>query len=710
MPGTTFSPAGLLITITPTADLITAQGTIQAAMMAQINNGTSYVPQNGPSAGTTLNAAQWVYYWVSGDGTESDWAAVGGTSVPPFLSFSTAAAQSVMLPPLAQIMSGRIYFGMPSLPTIAVGSSVPQFPVSTASTNVYDFVEFSYVAGGATYADTTMIDQFGIPMQIELVPVSTSSAAPPPAGVFADRDTVISSFQANVMDAFLTGLQSICGPPLPAPQPRILSPNDVLVYNTVQGVNANVPAGGGSSTLAAGTYCYAVAAVSAQGEEGYVQPSLAQITIAADQQVTIGWSPLASQPYGGLGIASYNVYRFEVATGVWTLLNVTPPLDSNSTAAQDTGQSGIAQSPQFNPLATWFDDALESFFTWYQSNTLSLTVPNVGPDGSTWLYLFDGATVPASGSPQSLQFTLTAITDVNQNAIPADQWPFPAGTPFNIYYPFWTSNTYGTSSVPPPSWTPYPNSPASMMVFAANGVWADNMNQVYDNLPSQVTPPPPAPAGIPATSPAGIWNTILGTLENMVVSALTRGIAAPLEGALPVAPASWASQPTQTSPTWSPGTMGLGPGQTYYYVITAVSGTGSSATESAPSLEMSVPAVDTPPIVVNVNWNPVLPWQATSFNIYRGTVSGRENVLVENVPNDGTIATLADMGQGIAQSPSVSYFPEHSVYSDYVAFFHQTSISYGGGAYASPFDDQGNQSSTIVCNASALNITLGPWT
>ncbi|HYI08744.1 MAG TPA: beta-1,3-glucanase family protein [Thermoanaerobaculia bacterium] len=708
MLGTTFSPAGLTITITPTADLIAQESTIEAAMVAQIAPGTSYSPQNGPSAGTPLNAASWAYYWVSSDGTESDWAAVAGTSVPSFTSFTAATAQSVMLPD-TQVVSGRVYFGMPSLPVIAVASSVPQSVLSTSDSGVYDFVEFSYVADAVTYADTTMIDQFGIPMQIELVPLSSSTPAPPAAGVYLDRTGVISQFQTNVVAAFQTGLQNICGQPVAPPPLRILSPNDVLVYSCVQGVTASVPAGGGSSTLAAGTYAYAVSAVDANGNEGYVQATLAPITIAANQQVTIGWAPLASQPYGGAGIASFNVYRYDSTAGTWTLLNFSPPLTSSSTAAQDTGQAGTVQTPNFNPLASWFDGAIGSFFDYYQSNILILIVPNVSPSGSTWLYSFNGSTVPASGSPQSLQFSFTGAADLTTgDSISSADLPFAAGTPFNVYYPYWSSNTYGTSSVAPPSWTPYPNSPASMMVFAANGVWADNVNQVYDNLPSQVTPPPALPAQLVATSPAGIWSTLLGTLENMVVSALTRGIGAPLQGSLPIAPASWASQPTQTVPTLSSGTSSLQAGTTYYYVITAMNGTGSSATESAPSLEMTAQPV-AGSLVVNVNWNPVLTWQATSFNIYRGTVSGEENILVQNVTNDGTVATLADTGQGTSQSPSVSYFPSGSVFNNYVAFFHQTSISYGGGAYASPYDDQSAQSSTIVCAASGLNITLGPW-
>jgi Beta-1,3-glucanase len=707
MLGSTFSPAGLTITITPTADLITAQGTIEAAMVAQIAPGTSYTPANGPSAGTTLNAASWAYYWVSADGTESDWAAASGSSVPAFTSFTAATAQSLMLPD-TQVVSGRVYFGMPSLPAIAVASSVPQPVISTSDTNVYDFVEYSYGAGGVTYADTTMIDQFGIPMQISLEPLSSTTPAPPMAGVFLDREDVISQFQSNAGSAFQSGLQNICGQPLAVPQPRILSPNDVLVYSCVQGVSASVPAGGGSSTLAAGTYDYAVSAVDANGNEGYVQSTLAPITIAAGQQVTIGWAPLASQPYGGAGIAGYNVYRYDSAAGTWTLLNFSPPLTSSSTAAQDTGQTGTPKTPNFNPLDTWFDAAILSFFTYYQSGTLSLVVPNVSPGGDTWLYLVTGSTVPSSGTPESLQFSFSGATDLTGNPIASSDLPFAAGTPFTIDYPYWTSNTYGTSSAAPPSWTPYPNSPGSMMVFAANGVWADNVNQLYNNLPSQVTPPPPPPTAPAATSPAGIWETLLATLENMVVSALTRGIAAPLQGALPIAPASWASQPTQTEPTLSSASNGLAAG-TYYYVITALNGTGNSATESAPSLEMTAqPTADLP--VVNVNWNPVLPWQASSFNIYRGTTQGGENVLVAHVTNNGTVNTWADSGQGSAGSPSRHYFPSGSTYDGYVAFFHQPSISYGGGAYASPFDDQAGQSSTIVCNASALNVTLGPWT
>ena len=180
-----------------------------------------------------------------------------------------------------------------------------------------------------------------------------------------------------------------------------------------------------------------------------------------------------------------------------------------------------------------------------------------------------------------------------------------------------------------------------MMVFAANGVFADNLPQVYFNLPSGVTPPPPPPSNtnLPApvaTTPAGIWNTLLATLENMVVSAITRGIAAPVGGTLPIAPIAWAAQPSQTAPTVSSGTSSLAAGP-YYYVVTTV----LDGDESAASLELSAVVADKNAQVVNVNWNPLPKWQATSFNIYRGTSPGGENVLAGNQPNDGTVGTFA---------------------------------------------------------------------
>ena len=243
-----------------------------------------------------------------------------------------------------------------------------------------------------------------------------------------------------------------------------------------------------------------------------------------------------------------------------------------------------------------------------------------------------------------------------------------------------------------------------MMVLAAQGVFADNGQQVQYNLPAGVsttTLMPGQPAG--GVTQAQAWGTLLGSLENQVVAALTRGIASsPL-----VAPQNWGNgtAPVQVAPTLStqPGTLTAG--TTYYYVVTAV----NSLSETIASLEFNAtPTADHPS--VQVNWLPMPTTAASVIRVYRGTASQQENAWMVSVTNDGTVASWVDTGgEGSYETPP-TYYPGNGIWDAYAAFLHQPSVSLNGAAYASPYDDQGGQSSTLsTASPTALSITLGPW-
>jgi hypothetical protein len=148
--------------------------------------------------------------------------------------------------------------------------------------------------------------------------------------------------------------------------------------------------------------------------------------------------------------------------------------------------------------------------------------------------------------------------------------------------------------------------------------------------------------------------------------------------------------------------------------VTAVTG----GVESTPSLEFSAapasvanPAPPPANIVqsVEVTWEPLN--GVGSFYVYRGTESQQENVLVATVPNTNqTAASCLDTGGGTAGTSPPTYFPAGVPANVYDAFFHQPSVTFYGAAYASPYDDQGNQSSTLSGGAvTQVTITLGPW-
>lgn len=145
---------------------------------------------------------------------------------------------------------------------------------------------------------------------------------------------------------------------------------------------------------------------------------------------------------------------------------------------------------QLNPaaaLSSWFNATIDAFFQQVQANPITLNFNNGAYTGT--------------------------VTQVNTegHAYTVMQFTGGGGT-VNFYYPFFTSNTPAGytphyAAAPPPSWIVQAgkqNVSPSEMVFANNGVFADNTGQY--------------PQGGPLSQ-------LLGNLENQIVSALSRGVA-----------------------------------------------------------------------------------------------------------------------------------------------------------------------------------------
>ncbi len=657
------------ITIDIPQDVLNA-GSVQAAMYGELLE--SYTPSVGPCKGQTLNIGQWVYF------TGSDYAAVA-TTVPSFATYTTAGCQQVDLPDV-QIQASHIIFGIGCLPAIPVVSGAPQQPTPLTATTIYDFVEFTYNTQNILYLNTSMIDQFGIPIQIQIDPAD--AILPDGAGVTLDRADVFSAFSSDVGDAFLQCAQDPFGNSLTT---RILSPGDAITGNCVQGVVANSFTGP-PSTLAPGLYYYAVTALDSAATESFAQSNVVQATVTQGEAVTVAWAPNSSQPAGA---ASYNVYRGTPASGSvsWGLLGNVVVAKGVGGALTDTGQSTQTQTPPINPLATYFDSQIQEFFGNYLSGDSQLVLTATDGTDDGYVYSFQGTTVTdSSNNIVYLQLTLTSVVDSSGNSVSSP--PIPMSTPFNIYYPYWNTNTFNSNNPSPPTWALYQQITASTMVFAAEGVFADSAQQAQSNLP-------------PNVENSGIYATLLGSLENQIVAALTRGIANSA-----IAPQNWGNPPNQLPPTLTSGTSTLTSGTTYYYVITAVNAQG----ETVGSFEFNATPTTSQPCV-QLNWQPLGQSQASSFNVYRGTASLQENVLAASVSNSGSTSSYVDDGSSIqSQNPPV-YFPAGVPANAYDAFFHQPSVSLYGVAYASPYDDQGGQSSTLSgTSPTSVSITLGPWT
>jgi hypothetical protein len=189
---------------------------------------------------------------------------------------------------------------------------------------------------------------------------------------------------------------------------------------------------------------------------------------------------------------------------------------------------------------------------------------------------------------------------------------------------------------------------------------------------------------------ATLYGVVLGAIENQLDAALTRGIATSIN------PLNWANQPTDLGAQSGPG--GSLPATTVYYVVTTLNAAG----ESTVSNEVSFTPTNGS---VQLTWKPVN--GATGYNIYRGSTSGGENQLIKQGETNTTYSDTG--GTGTPQTPPV-YYPAGSTSDLYAQFFHQPSVSLGGLAYGSPYDDQGGQSSTITAVPPlSIRITLPSW-
>jgi hypothetical protein len=652
------------ITIAVPQDVITA-GSVAVALYGQLLQ--SY---------GQFSSGQWVYY----DGT--DYAAVGD-SVPSYTTISTAGTTTLNLPCDAYF-SGAFIFGIGVLPVIPVTSNAPSEPVPIAVPGIYDVIELTYNVDGSIFTNTTAVDQFGIPIQLQIGPANANLPNGVGTGVATSRSGVLSGFSnyAGSTSPFLQCAQDLFGNSVTS---RLTSTGFTMTGNCVQGVTANAFAE--KSSLTAGlTYFYAVTAVGSGSQESYAQFNIAGATTSSSESaVMVAWSPNEQQP---AGIVSYNVYRGTLASGTfaWNGLLANVPASQFGPGIgcnyPDTGGTPVNENaPPIDPLDTYFDGELTALFA---NDSITLAATDGTSDG--YVYTVTGGSA-VTGNLPVLQFLLTGVVDSDNNPV-ADP-PIPLQTPFNVYSPFWSTNTYALSTTSAPDWFTGGDLlvPPSVMVFNNDGVFSDSADQ-------------PVPAGVDA----GLYATILGALENQLVSALMRGIA----NSSTIAPLNWGNgtAPIQTSPALmdTPGT--LVPGTTYYYVITAVNGNG----ESVGSLEFNATPTTALPSVA-LNWLPMQTWQATSFNVYRGTASQQENTLLQSVANpNGTTSTIVDTGAaGTSQQPPM-YYPQNGVWDAYAAYLHQPSVSLNGAVYAFAYDDQGNQSSELADDApTSMSMTLGPW-
>lgn len=318
-------------------------------------------------------------------------------------------------------------------------------------------------------------------------------------------------------------------------------------------------------------------------------------------------------------------------------------------------------------LQATFIQAIDDFFTFYSSNKLYLNSDSAYP------YVAQVTTSSEKGIDGKaydypvLQFSFAANAPIN----PGITVPPPSGSgPYNIYYPFFTTNnpsghkSFDNKAIlPPPQWWAETlpagcltdtESP-SQMVFAGNGIFADTFWQL----------------GINSKTPTAQAN-VLGNLENQINVAFNRGHAQSwitLTGNL--------SASTETQPPYT-----------------------STITLSGSFTQQNIP---------NTTANLSTGMNVISF--------GAGIPLTITKINSSTELTVSSPQPILAQNPQyltfANFYAPGAIWNAYGQFFHQESISIGGRAYALSFDDQGGFSSTLTSEwsntPSQLTITIGAW-
>lgn len=299
-------------------------------------------------------------------------------------------------------------------------------------------------------------------------------------------------------------------------------------------------------------------------------------------------------------------------------------------------------------MKTYFDDQITSFFDQYETQTLTMFnvagADNTGIGGNTNLHNLQGGTVTLPSGQRVLQ-----LTDITPGGIGA-------GDVYTVYEPFFSTNGYAGYPAPP-AWITNPTESPGQMVFATDGVFADNVGQ-YPNANQSDQ------------------STLLGAIENLIVTAFNRGIALNSYQ-------DWVYNRTVSLQVPATGAAGSTSLTLSTPIVTIVPGMGVTGTGIAPGA-----------LVTSVN----------------GTA------VVLSIPNSGAVS--GQMVFSYAGIPIPFYNPNNSTNPDkiwnwYSSFLHQNSISIDGLAYGFGYDDQGGFSSFFVSGIpgqttpQSVNIVLG---
>lgn len=715
---------------------------------------------------TSLDWKYWVpskscYKTFSGTGQNLD-CVIDAT--PQQGKYTTAATFLVTLPTGQCLQSGVVAMFIGGCSGISVTSGVPASPTTSTNPNDrYSLFEFTYAVGaGQSEAsldiDISNVDQVGFTYTV------TSTSAPFPLSKVGSPIPLAPLFKL-FEDTFPAGhafrecLALETGPggaPL-----RLLAPQDVLqavtVPITIDYLCPTTPSSQPNTSFADNTYFYMASETSPTGETapsqgvfgGFLRDANGTVTAT---EINVGWqasgTPIAYAPTNPQA-TGINIYRAEgpqtnstepvpLPTTAYTLLTGMSISDWNAQTNYvfpDEQTSTSAQTPQatsygFSALSTWFDKPLVDFFNYYGSNVFSLYQSNqtTGSNGTLWTgQVFqvspkqgDAITqltyIDENGNQKSITTTWqwgdgtqaytvlqlvgnaydpTDISNTNLSGVKSLTTGEYQGAVLNIYFPYFSGNAEpsGTEQLPDaPAWMNNTAYGPSQMVFGCAGVFAT----------------PNDPDALAQASYADLAVNALTNLQNVIVSALNRGIATSHDVAL--TPQQYTclfslSQP----PSSAPAKAAVPPGTYTYYL----SGTLNNGDETVLSWGQTItlPAATKPTdFTVTLEWLPQPTWLYKQVNIYRQKDAG-PIVLVGSVTNTTTSLSFTDENKnptsaspfvfypGWKNAPSTKGYVPSNLFS---AFLHQnysqdptSGISINGLVYGYPFDDQGGFSTNI---------------
>jgi|GEM_PF-1725680 len=558
-----------------------------------------------------------------------------GTLAPLFtLADLKKAGGAIQLEAGKQFPSARLYFSN-SPDAVTAPNNKISGPTAATADFFYDFVEVTLsctAANAPRHAppdnlnlDITQVDQLGIPFTVQVTPQDPNFGAGSGIVPTLDRQTLVSNFKAMAVGPLAPFADCVYPEGSDAATPyRLLNPNDLI--------NGQLLAASLQGTLAV------------SGTPGAWQASFS-ITGPGSPAPTNGGLSVGMPVSGPFMPAGATVGSLPGApSGSTVVISSASTATSNPFTASTSPVELFFLTPPTTALATWFDAAIDNFFAWYKKNPGLLQVEQ----NNNGNHLYTGNVVQVGG-----------IIDIDGNSNTYTVLQFTGGNSetYNLYYPFFSTNSpagkttpFGAAVPPPPAWwAPTKGlmyyAPPSMMVFGASGVFADNTQQ-------------------PLTAPNS--SAVLGAIENVIVTALGRGYAT----------------------TWKFLQGGISPGNP---ATTATVSLGGATTTAGLVDQMDMASFQ----IANIPMTVSLPAGApvSSFS-----VSSPLDIL----PTTPDLLTFSQ------------FYPAGGTWSAFANFLHNPAVTIGGRAYALPFDDQGGFSSdlnaaTSVASPASVMVTLGPW-